>query len=238
MMPTNSSAEFRAGAMAILPAAVAVIPFGLLLGARSVEKGLSTAEIFLMCATVFAGSAQFVVIDLWSQPAPWAFIALTTLLINIRHVLMGASLAGKLGGFSSPGKPVAVSFMADEIWAMAERRALEARLTPAYYAGLAGVLYVNWLVWNMAGVVLGTAIADPESLGFDFAFTAIFIGLLTGFWRGTQTAWVLVASSAAAVVVKYAVEGPWYIMAGGHAGVMVAILVWRSGDDAGKAHVA
>ncbi len=226
-MSYDRASEFCAGASACLPAAVAVIPFGLLLGARSTEKGLSLAEVFVMSATVFAGSAQFVVIDLWSEPAPWLFIALTTLLVNIRHVLMGASLAGKLGAFAPVAKPVTVFFMADEIWAMAERRTAEASLTPAYYAGLAGPLYLNWLVCTFCGAAFGHAIDRPEVYGFDFAFTAIFIGLLTGFWRGASTAGVLAASSGAAVAVKYMVEGPWYILAGGLAGMVVAIVLWR-----------
>lgn len=231
-MPSNWSSEFRAGAVAILPAAVAVVPFGLLLGARSVEVGLSPAEVLIMSATVFAGSAQFVVIDLWTVPAPWLFIALTTLLVNIRHVLMGASLAGKLGAFSPVSRPFAAFFMVDEVWAMAERRAMGAMLTRAYYAGLGGLLYVNWLVWTMTGALFGKAIANPHAYGFDFAFTAIFIGLLTGFWRGAPTAWVLAASAAAAVAVKHSIEGPWYIMAGGMAGVTAAMVLWRPARNA------
>jgi len=229
------SYEFRAGALAILPAAVAVVPFGLLLGARAVEVGLTPSEVLLMSATVFAGSAQFVVIDLWTEPAPWAFIALTTLLVNVRHVLMGASLAGKLGAFSPALRPIAAFFMVDEVWAMAERRAMGSRLTRAYYAGLGGLLYANWLVWTMTGALFGKAIVNPEAYGFDFAFTAIFIGLLTGFWRGAPTAWVLAASAAAAVTVKYLVDGPWYIMAGGLAGVIMAMALWRPATDQEKA---
>ena len=55
-------AEFRAGAVAILPAAIAVIPFGLLLGALAARKGLSALEVALMSALMFAGSSQFVAV--------------------------------------------------------------------------------------------------------------------------------------------------------------------------------
>lgn len=230
MRRADTASEFRAGIVAIMPAAVAVIPFGLLLGARAADKGLTTAEVLLMSATVFAGSAQFVVIDLWTDPAPWLFVALTTLMVNVRHVLMGASIAGKLGRFPGPVRPAAMSFLVDESWAMAERRALETELTPAYFAGLASLLYVNWVLWTCAGAVFGSAIRNPEAFGFDFAFTAIFIGLLTGFWRGSTTALVLAASAGAAVAAKLAVEGPWYIMAGGLAGVLASVLLWRPAE--------
>ncbi len=226
-MPDEQS-EVRLGLTAILPAAVAVIPFGLLLGARAVEQGLSVGEVALMSVLVFAGSAQFVVIDIWSEPAPWLIIGVTTLMVNIRHVLMGASLAGKLGAFPALAKPVAMLFMVDEVWAMAERRALDRTLTPAYYAGMFGLLYANWITWTVTGAWFGRLVSDPYAFGFDFAFTAIFITLLTGFWRGRQTALILAASSAAAVAAKLAVEGPWYIMAGALAGVLVATVVSTS----------
>jgi len=92
--------EFRSGLADVLPAAVAVVPFGVLLGARAVEQGLSVPEVALMSATVFAGSAQFVAIDIWTEPAPWLVLAVSTLLVNARHILMGASLSRKLAAFS------------------------------------------------------------------------------------------------------------------------------------------
>jgi 4-azaleucine resistance transporter AzlC len=229
----NSNAvEFRAGLADILPAAVAVVPFGLLLGARAVEQGLSVAEVAIMSATVFAGSAQFVAIDIWTHPAPWLVLAFSTLLVNIRHVLMGASLAGKLDAFPNALRPFFLLFMVDEVWAVAERRAIGHRLTPAYYVAMAGLLYINWVGWTVTGAWFGKLVADPEAFGFDFAFTAIFITLVTGFWRGASTAFVLAASSAAAVAAKLAFDGPWYIVAGAVAGIVAAAIA--SGRDASK----
>lgn len=184
-IPVSAFAEFRAGAFAILPAAVAVIPFGLLLGALAAKKGLTALEVGLMSALVFAGSSQFVAIEIWTAPAPWALLGLTALTINLRHVMMSASVARHMGSFGHRGRLVALFFLADEIWAMAERRAAEqGRLSPWFYAGLAATLYVNWVVWTVAGTALGTLIANPAAWGFDFAFVAIFIGLIAGFSEG------------------------------------------------------
>ncbi len=60
----NAWDEFRQGTVAVIPAVVAVIPFGLLLGALAAQKGLSPLEVGLMSGLVFAGSAQLVAIDL------------------------------------------------------------------------------------------------------------------------------------------------------------------------------
>src|SRR3954471_15241326 len=87
--------EFRAGLRDIAPVAVAALPIGLLFGAVAAAKGLSALEVGLMSAFVFAGGAQFAAIEAWAHPAPIAALAFATLLINARHVLMGASLGPK-----------------------------------------------------------------------------------------------------------------------------------------------
>lgn len=221
--------EFRDGLAALLPIAVAMIPFALILGANGAARGLSVLEVVLMSALVFAGSAQFLAIDLWSQPAPWAALGFAALLINLRHVLMGASLSAKLARFGRVGRYVSAFFMVDEIWAVAERRALDRPLSPAFYAGAALLLYVNWIALTGIGAALGALVEDPAAFGFDFAFTAIFIGLVAGFWKGRSTLAVVAASAAASILVRRLLpDGGWFVVAGALAGVGVAAL--QAGD--------
>ena len=84
--------DIKRGLNDIWPAAVAAAPIGLLFGAVAASKGLSPFEVFLMSIMVFAGGAQFAAIELWASPAPVAALVFSTLPINARHVLMGASL--------------------------------------------------------------------------------------------------------------------------------------------------
>lgn len=220
-------AEAHDGVRDILPAAVAAIPIGLLYGAGAAAKGLSVAEAALMSATVFAGGAQFAAIEIWGSPVPVAALLLSTLLINLRHVLMGASLGPKTGLFSTPQRLVGFFAMADENWAFAERRAGARRLTPAYFLGMSGVFWANWLAWSTLGAALGPLLGDPRRLGADFAFTALFIGLVAGLWRGRTTA-VTVAASAVAGALAHRLAGPpWHVVAGAAAGIAAASLAAR-----------
>ena len=217
--------EFRQGAVAVSPAAIAVVPFGLLLGALAAQKGLSPLEVGLMSGLVFAGSAQMVSVDIWRDPAPWVLLGVTTLTINLRHLMMGASLSLQLGGFRPWQRLFGMAFLADEIWALAERRAALGQLHPAYYAGLAALLYVNWVLWTIVGAILGPAMENPAAWGFDFAFTAIFLGLIVAFWRGRGTALVMAFSAVAAVAAQAAFGGVWHVLAGGIAGMAAATLL-------------
>ncbi|PLU05322.1 hypothetical protein BMJ34_07100 [Sinorhizobium medicae] len=137
MKKTRAVEEFCGGFRAMAPLIVAVMPIGLVFGAIAATKGLSSLETFLMSALVFAGGSQFVALDIWAHPASWAALGFSALLVNIRHLLMSASIGTKMPAFSGPAKYAAMLLLADEIWAMAEVRAGETRLTPAWYAGLA-----------------------------------------------------------------------------------------------------
>jgi 4-azaleucine resistance transporter AzlC len=222
--------EFRAGALDMAPVVAAALPIGVLFGTLAAAKGLSPLEAALMSGLTFAGAAQFVVIDLWRDPAPWALLGITAFVVNIRHVLMGASLGRHMGLFAPPAKPLAMFLMADEIWAFAERRALKGPLPPAYYWGLGFVLWLQWVVGTIAGASLGRTLGDPTRYGFDFAFTAIFVCIVLGFWRGARTGAVLAASAAAAALAKLTIPGGWYIALGGVAGVAVAALLGEEGE--------
>ena len=215
--------DFLGGVRSIAPLIAAVIPIGLVFGAVAATKGLSPAETGLMSALVFAGGSQFVAMDIWTHPASWAGVGFAALLVNIRHVLMSASLATKMDGFSSKARFASMLFLADEIWAMAEFRARVARLTPAWFAGLVVPFYLAWVVSGIAGAAAGAFLGDPVVLGLDFAFPAVFIVLVMGFWKGPETGAVLLASGAAAVATQHFIPGVWYIAAGAVAGLLAAL---------------
>ena len=176
-------AEFTGGMRAIAPLIAAVIPIGLVFGAVAATKGLSPVETGLMSALVFAGGSQFVAMDIWTHPASWAGLGFAALLVNIRHVLLGASIGTKMQAFAPRARYLSVLFLADEIWAMAEFRAGVARLTPAWFAGLAAPFYLAWVLSGLAGATLGAFLGDPVTLGLDFAFPAVFIVLVMGLDR-------------------------------------------------------
>ncbi|MBB3948025.1 putative branched-subunit amino acid permease [Rhizobium skierniewicense] len=99
MPRTIETAEFAAGLKAAAPLLVAMVPIGAVFGAVAVAKGLSPLEACLMSVLVFAGGAQFVAMDSWGHPASWTALGFAALLVNLRHVLMSASIAGKNARF-------------------------------------------------------------------------------------------------------------------------------------------
>lgn len=222
--------QFRLGATAILPICIAAMPIGLVWGALASERGLSMFEIGLMSATVFAGASQFVAIGIWTTPLPVTAIIFAVLMVNLRHVMMGASLGRRMGAFGPAQRFAAFYGLTDEVWALSEARALNAVLTPAYYAGLAVPLYLCWNASTLAGGMFGRGIGNPEAFGLDFVFAAMFIALVVGFRR--LPAWLpVVFTSAAVSALTYQVlPAPWYVIAGGLSAVALAAVLAPSGS--------
>jgi 4-azaleucine resistance transporter AzlC len=219
--------EVQAGLRDIWPVMVAAFPIGLLFGALCTGKGLSIAEAALMSLLVFAGGAQFAAVELWTTPVPIAALVFSTALINARHVLMGASLAPKLSRFTLWQKLVGFHFMTDESWALAERRAMTRKVTPAYWFALALMLPIAWIGGTLLGAWLGSFMGDPQRIGADFAFTALFIGLVAGFWKGRDTALTIAASAGTAALTYVTAGPPWHVAAGALAGIAVAYISAR-----------
>lgn len=216
--------EMRQGFQSILPLMVAVVPIGLVFGAVAATKGLSALEAMLMSALVFAGGSQFVAMDIWTHPASMAALGTAALLVNIRHVLMGASIARHMVDFSWRQKVMSMLFLADEIWAVAEFRARGGRLTPAWFFGAALPFHAAWVLSGLTGALLGSLVGEPAVIAMDFVFPAVFVILIAGFWRGRRTGLILIGSGACALIVHQFVPGVWYILGGALGGVAMAAL--------------
>lgn len=226
MSEANPAArEARDGLRDILPAVIAAAPIGLVYGALAAGKGLSVLEVGLMSALVFAGGAQFAALELWAVPIPVATLVFSTLLINSRLLLMSASLAPKAANLKPWQRWLSFYTLADENWAFAERRAAQKPLSAAYFLAMCALFWTNWVVFSVAGALVGPLLGDPARFGGDFVFTALFIGLIAGFWKGAHSGWVIAASAAASALTYALVGTPWHVPAGALAGIATAVLV-------------
>ncbi|OJY35978.1 MAG: branched-chain amino acid ABC transporter permease [Rhizobiales bacterium 65-9] len=230
----DDSRDTRAGFADIWPIAVAAVPIGLVFGALASAKGLSPLEATLMSLLVFAGGAQFAALEIWTTPAPILLLAFSTLLINARHILMGASLAPKMKTMPLPQRLFGLYFLTDEAWALAERRALTKPISFSYWMAVAILLPGAWVGATAIGAGLGALLGDPKRFGADFAFTALFIALIAAFWKGRSTAIVIVAAGAASAIVYRTIGTPWHVVAGALAGIAAAALAQPSANSAEK----
>src|SRR5260370_37397577 len=101
----DARAAFFAGALRCAPVALGVLAYGLVFGALAQQAGLSFGETAFMSAVVFAGSAQFGALGLWTLPPPVLALAGAPFPVNFRVFLMAATMTRGLKGWSLPRAP-------------------------------------------------------------------------------------------------------------------------------------
>ena len=227
-----------AGFRACVPVALGVGVYGVLFGLLARQKGMSWVEAQSMSLFIFAGASQLISLDLWGPDLPVASLIITTFIVNLRHVLMGAALSPQLLRLSAGQAFGSLFFMTDESWAITlaryaddKRRALASDGAFLIGAGLA--VFVFWNVSTALGHVLVRGLDDPGRYGLDFAFTAVFTALLVGLRPRRCDALPLIAATCSALLVARFCPGKWYILAGALAGGLMA--AWGPGSAAGLA---
>jgi 4-azaleucine resistance transporter AzlC len=216
--------DFRQGFKDILPMMIAYAPIALLWGTIAASHGLSPLQAWMMSTFVYSGAAQFVSMDLIKSGTPLVLLVFTIATVSLRHVLMSASMSRHIAGIPRGKASLLLFWLTDEAWALMERRALTKAISAAYFAGVAIPLWVVWFGFSVLGAKLGESLGDTTRFGLDFAFAAMFIAVLAGFWKGTRTALVLGVSAAVAVAAQLYISGAWYIILGGLAGMLVSVI--------------
>lgn len=223
--PTTTGGDIRAGLLDITPILIGMAPFGLAFGTIAGQKGLSPFEVFLMSITVHAGSAQFLAVNMWSDPVAVGAIVFAALLVNLRYVMLGAALVPVIGKLPTAVRTLFLYYHSDESWALTiKRKAAAGAITPQYLAGLCLPLSAVWISTSIIGSVIGRAITDPVAYGFDFVFIALFAALACSFVTGRRSLTVVVASAIVSVLTHRYIPGSWYIFAGGLSGMITGAL--------------
>ena len=176
---TFDRAVFLTGVKDALPLTLGAMPFGLITGVTAVGMGIRELDVVLMSALVFAGAAQLAAIALIGSGASIWVIALTTLMINLRHVMYSASLAPWLARYSLAARSLMAFVMTDHAYALGITRfGREDAAFPRrdYYLGLGWTVWVAWVGATAVGAVVGTQV--PPAWQLDFAVPLMFLAIL------------------------------------------------------------
>ena len=193
-MSRTEPTRVRDGARLIAPFAVAVATFGVTFGVLARDAGLGGAQAVIFSATTFAGSAQFAATSVLSAGGTLAAAIAAAVLLNSRYVPIGLSVAPSLRG-PAWQRGLRAQLVVDESWAVSNLGG--GRYDPRLLFGAGLTLYCSWVAGTTLGVAAGSLLGDPEKLGLDAAFPALFLALLAGQLRGRGA--VVAALAAAAI---------------------------------------
>lgn len=184
-----------------------------------------------MSASVHAGSSQIVAVEQFASTQSVLGAALAGAALNLRYIGIVASLSEVLAGLSLGTKLLAIHITGDENWAltMAER-AKSPDIGAPFLLGSGFVMISVWTTSTATGAVVGAVLPDLEKFGLGFAFTAAFIAMARGLWRGrSQMLPWAIAAAATIVAVSLGLPKAYAIVTGTLCG-MVFICALRRTD--------
>jgi 4-azaleucine resistance transporter AzlC len=178
---------------ATVPVALGIGAIGLAFGALVVHAGLAWWWATVFATVVFAGSLEFLLVGLVAAAAPVSAIAVTALLVNVRHVFYAVSfplhrVRGRLA------RAYSTFALTDEAYALTATGGW----TSGRILRLQGSIHLAWVAGATAGALLG-GLLPPGVAGLDFALTALVTVLTLDAVRTGGPATPLLATLSAAV---------------------------------------
>jgi predicted branched-subunit amino acid permease len=243
----STRSEFIAGAQAVLPLLVGVIPFGMIYGVLAMGAGLPAGMAQAMSAVVFAGSAQFVTTQLVASGTPLLAIIITAVIVNLRHALYSASVAPYVQHLPARWKWLLAYLLTDEAYAVsilhygeADEQTTEInpvetlpgrniQIIPGnghwFFLGAGLALWTSWQLSTAAGIFLGAQI--PASWSLDFTLALTFIALMVPALKDHASA---AAALAAGVTAVAAANFPLHLglVFAALVGILIGLVVERA----------
>lgn len=169
---------------ASVPVMTGYIVLGMGFGILLETKGYGVLWAFLMSLLIYAGSMQYVAVDLISGGASFAAMALTTLMVNARHLFYGLSMVEKYKN-TGKAKPYLIFALTDETYSLVCSEDENEKGKKKYFFLVSLFNHCYWITGSVAGSLLGSVITF-NTKGIDFALTALFVTVFVEQWKSTK----------------------------------------------------
>lgn len=176
---------FRAAFPHTIPVMTGYLFMGAAFGILLQSKGYGPLWAGLMGVVIYAGSMQFVAVELLSGVFNLAGAAFMTLMVNARHIFYGFSMLEKYRGAGAK-KPYLIHALTDETFTLlCGTQPPEGADPGRFYLCVSLLNHLYWVAGSVAGAVLGSAFA-MDTRGIDFVMTALFVSIFTEQFRQVQ----------------------------------------------------
>jgi 4-azaleucine resistance transporter AzlC len=176
--------------------------FGLSFGVLAKAAGMSIAAAVTMSATTFAGAAQFAAVSVLDSGGTVLAAIAAAVLLNARYVAISITVSSIFPG-GRLRRLLESQAIVDESWALAGRTG---RFERPILVGSGIVFFVCWVTSTAVGTFLGGLLENPDSLGLDAAFAALFLAILVPYLSGRKA--VTAALLAGAVTLALTPVAP------------------------------
>lgn len=195
--------QFLNGARLGLPIALGYIPVSFSFGMLAVAEGIPPWAAILISMTNLTSAGQFAGISVISAAGGLWEMGVTTLVINLRYMLMSLSLSQKIEKMPLWKRLVTAFGITDEIFAVAS--AAPMKVTFPFMAGLTAVPYAGWAAGTAAGAFINRLLPEALADAMGITLYAMFIAIIIPAARGNiKILLVLIAAAAASSAIYFA----------------------------------
>ena len=198
-MKQQSKEDIKRAFLATVPVLTGYVVLGMGFGVILKSKGYGVLWALGMSIFIYAGSMQYVAIDLITGGASILVTALTTLAVNARHLFYGISMVDKYRDVKK--KPFLIFGLTDETYSLvcSDTAAGKVHDKGRFYFLVSLLNYLYWIIGSVIGSLLGSVIPFSTE-GIDFALTALFVTVFVEQWLTTKNHLAAVIGVAASVV--------------------------------------
>lgn len=167
---------------ASLPVMAGYLVLGMGFGILLQDKGYGWWWALLMSGAIYAGSLQYVGVELIAGGASFLAAAMMTVMVNIRHLFYGISMLKKYQN-AGKAKPYLIFSLTDETYSLVCAPELPQGIHEKTYDLYVSILnQCYWVLGSIAGAWAGE-ILPFDTAGIDFAMTALFVVIFVEQWE-------------------------------------------------------
>lgn len=170
----SRSSTLKEAFLLTIPVMMGYLVLGVAFGLLLQNGGYHWLWATLASLVVYAGSMQFVLVGLLTQQAPLLTVAITTLLVNSRHLFYGLSFIERFKAMGRRGLYMVFS-LTDETYALL--CSVDERASDTLIFTIAILNQAYWVIGSTLGALAGSYITISLE-GIEFAMTALFTTIL------------------------------------------------------------
>lgn len=155
--------------------------FGILLH----QAGYGALWAAAMSLFIYAGSMQYMTVSLLSSGAGLLTAALTTVVVNARHLFYGISMVDAYKG-AGKKKPYMIFALTDETYSLVSKNQVPEGMSRHAYCFLVSLFdQIYWVAGTLLGSLAGSLLPINYE-GIEFVLTALFVTIFVEQWLSTK----------------------------------------------------
>lgn len=168
-----------------MPVMMGYVVLGIGFGVLLQDKGYSVWWALLMGVCIYAGSLQYLGVDLLASGAGLVSAALVAAIVSARQLFYGIAMTERYRG-AGRTKPYLIFGLSDETYSLVCDPDLPAEVDRrGFYFWVTLFDQLAWVAGDVLGALLGSLLPF-DTTGVDFVMTAIFVVIFVEQWEKTR----------------------------------------------------